>query len=105
MLQSHYQDTLTEAGCDEAGRGCLAGPVVAAAVILPKGFYHPDINDSKQLNEIQRNALVPVIKEHAIAWAISFCTPEEVDALNILRASFVAMHRAVRQLRPPPVCS
>lgn len=102
MLQSAYQFSLSEAGCDEAGRGCLAGPVVAAAVILPPDFQHPLLNDSKQLTEEQRDFLVPVIKEHAISWATGLCTPEEIDKINILKASFLAMHRAVERLQTSP---
>lgn len=102
MLQSCHQTELIEAGCDEAGRGCLAGPVVAAAVILPPDFYHPLLNDSKQLSEHTRNILAPVIRENAIAWAIGICDHKEIDKLNILRASFAAMHKAINQLSVRP---
>jgi ribonuclease HII len=91
-----------EAGCDEAGRGCLAGAVYAAAVILPPGFQNETLNDSKQLTEKQREALRPVIESEAIAWAIGIVTPEEIDRINILKASFLAMHRAVEQLKVKP---
>lgn len=91
-----------EAGCDEAGRGCLAGPVVAAAVILPADFHHPMLNDSKQLSESKRDALRPVIEREAVAWAVASVTPEEIDAINILQASFLAMHRALDALLVRP---
>ena len=84
-----------EAGCDEAGRGCLAGPVVAAAVILPDDFRHPWLNDSKQVTEARREALRPIIEQEALAWAVAACSPAEIDTLNILRASITAMHRAL----------
>ncbi len=102
MLEPFYQNVLIEAGCDEAGRGCLAGPVVAAAVILPKDFFHPLLNDSKQLSEANRNLLEPIIKENAIEWKIGICDNHEIDKINILKASFKAMHRALDQftLRP-----
>lgn len=87
-----------EAGCDEAGRGCLAGSVFAAAVILPNDFEHPLLNDSKQLSESQRNTLRVVIETSAIAWAVAAATPTEIDDINILNASFLAMHRAIEQL-------
>lgn len=102
MLQSYYQDELIEAGCDEAGRGCLAGPVVAAAVILPKNFFHPLLNDSKQLTEKERVLLAPIIKEAAIDWKIGICDNHEIDAINILKASFKAMHKAVDQMKKKP---
>lgn len=99
MLLSRYiDDDLRECGCDEAGRGCLAGPVYAAAVILPAGFSHPLLNDSKQLSEKQRYTLRPVIESEAIAWGIGIVSPQEIDEINILRASFLAMHRAIEQL-------
>jgi ribonuclease HII len=82
-------------GCDEAGRGCLAGPVYAAAVILPSGFNHPDLNDSKLLSKTKRNQLRPIIEKEALAWAVGFMTPKEIDTHNILRASFLSMHRAL----------
>ncbi len=91
-----------ESGTDEAGRGCLAGPVVAAAVILPDNFSHPLINDSKQLTERRRMELREVIKAQAVAWAIAMVSPEEIDRINILQASIEAMHRALAQLDPQP---
>ena len=91
-----------EAGCDEAGRGCLAGPVFAAAVILPKGFNHPLLNDSKQLSEKQRYAARQVVEQSALAWAVARVNPEEIDKINILNAAFLAMHRAIDQLNPAP---
>lgn len=93
-----------EAGCDEAGRGCLAGPVVAAAVILPDDFHHPWLNDSKQLTEKRREALRPIIEENATAWAVGICSPEEIDEINILNASILAMHRALDGLKVRPQC-
>lgn len=97
-----YQPGVLEAGCDEAGRGCLAGPVVAAAVILPESFDHPLLNDSKQLSQKQRDLLRPVIEAEAACWQVGIATVEEIDRLNILRASFLAMHRAIEGLRPSP---
>ncbi|MDH6535238.1 ribonuclease HII [Parabacteroides sp. 52] len=91
-----------EAGCDEAGRGCLAGAVFAAAVILPPDFSHEVLNDSKQLSEKKRYALRPEIEEKALAWAIGVVSPEEIDKINILKASFLAMHRAIDQLKVKP---
>ena len=91
-----------EAGTDEAGRGCLAGPVVAAAVILPENFTHPYLNDSKQLSERRRMELREVIKAEAVAWAIAMVSPAEIDEINILQASITAMHRALAQLTPQP---
>lgn len=91
-----------EAGTDEAGRGCLAGPVVAAAVILPDGFCHPYLNDSKQLTERRRMELRDIIKDEAVAWAVAMVSPGEIDKINILRASIEAMHRALAQLDPQP---
>ena len=102
MLQASFQDELIEAGCDEAGRGCLAGPVVAAAVILPKNFFHPLLNDSKQLTENERELLAPIIKAAAIDWKIGICDNHEIDAINILKASFKAMHKAVDQMKKKP---
>ncbi|MDX1937221.1 MAG: ribonuclease HII [Flavihumibacter sp.] len=102
MLQPFYQNRLLEAGCDEAGRGCYAGPVFAAAVILPKNFHHPLLNDSKQLSEAQRYLLRPIIETAAIAFAVAQCSVEEIDTLNILKASFTAMHKAIAQLNTPP---
>ena len=95
-------DGRIEAGCDEAGRGCLAGPVVAAAVILPPGFSNELLNDSKQLTERQRDQLRTVIEAEAVAWAVAFVSPEEIDQINILQASILAMHRAVNQLKVRP---
>ena len=91
-----------EAGVDEAGRGCLAGPVVAAAVILPPGFSHPLLNDSKQLTEKLRDQLRPVIESEAVAWSVGVASPEEIDEMNILRASFLAMNRAISRLKIIP---
>lgn len=91
-----------EAGCDEAGRGCLAGPVFAAAVILPPDFFHADLNDSKQLSEKQRNDLRRVIEANACSYAVASCSPQEIDTLNILWASVQAMHKALSQLSPVP---
>lgn len=102
MLLNCYQEELIEAGCDEAGRGCLAGPVVAAAVILPKDFYLEGLNDSKQLSHKQRDLLRPIIEEKALAWAVAMVDHEEIDKINILNASFLAMHRAVDQLKLRP---
>ncbi|WP_430813362.1 ribonuclease HII [Carboxylicivirga sp. RSCT41] len=101
-LLPYLNEQLIEAGCDEAGRGCLAGPVVAAAVILPKDFKHELLNDSKQLTEKQRQKLRPVIEQEAIAWAVSFVDHREIDEINILKASYVAMHRSVDQLTTKP---
>lgn len=98
MLKSFFQDTLIEAGCDEAGRGCLAGPVFAAAVILPKKFRHRVLNDSKQLTEKDRYELREVIMEKAIAWGVGQVDHEEIDRINIFQASFKAMHLALDQL-------
>lgn len=98
-LRAHFSPLgLMECGCDEAGRGCLAGPVVAAAVILPERFAHPLLNDSKQLSESQREHLRPIIEAEALSWGIGVCSPEEIDQLNILQASITAMHRAIDQL-------
>lgn len=102
MLMPYHQNSVPEAGCDEAGRGCLAGPVVAAAVILPDGFYHPLLNDSKQLSKEERELLRPIIEKEALAWAVAECSPKEIDKINILQASILAMHRAVEQLRIKP---
>ena len=93
---------LTEAGCDEAGRGCLAGAVYAAAVILPKDFRNELLNDSKQLTERQRYALRGAIQREALAWAVGVVSPQEIDQINILNASFLAMHRAIGQLKLRP---
>jgi len=102
MLPNCHQFNCLEAGCDEAGRGCLAGPVVAAAVILPDDFHHPWLNDSKQLTERRREALRPIIEKEAIAWAVAMCSPREIDEINILNASIEAMHRALDALRVTP---
>jgi ribonuclease HII len=101
LLPCHRAD-LREAGVDEAGRGCLAGPVTAGAVILPPDYHHPDLNDSKQLTARQRNRLRTVIEQDALAWAVAEASPAEIDALNILQASFLAMHRAVTALSLRP---
>ncbi len=101
-LLPYFNKDVIEAGCDEAGRGCLAGPVVAAAVILPEGFTNPMLNDSKQLTEKQREELRPFIEEQAIAWAVSFVDNNEIDKMNILKASITGMHRAVDQLKTKP---
>lgn len=101
-LLSFYQDELTEAGCDEAGRGCYAGPVYAAAVILPKDFYHPLLNDSKQVKEKDRNALRLIIEQEAIAFSVAKVEAAEIDRINILKASFKAMHLALDELKQKP---
>ena len=100
MLPFHTNSL--EAGLDEAGRGCLAGPVVAAAVILPEGFSHPLLNDSKQMSKKHRDELRAIIEEEAVAWAVEFVTPQEIDQLNILRASITAMQRATLNLEVTP---
>ena len=102
MLTPFYQEELIEAGCDEAGRGCYAGPVYAAAVILPIDFFHPLLNDSKQLSAKQRDALRPVIEKEAIAYAIASVSNAEIDQINILKASFKAMHLAIDKLKAVP---
>ena len=102
MLAGRYQFEFIEAGCDEAGRGCLAGPVFAAAVILPDGFDHPLLNDSKQLNEDVRYKLRDEIEQTAIAFAVASVDNIEIDQINILNASFLAMHRAIEQLSVIP---
>lgn len=102
MLNSNFSGFLLEAGTDEAGRGCLAGPVVAAAVILPKDFSHPLLNDSKQLSEKNRQLLKPIIEEKAIAYAVSFVFQDEVDKINVLQASITGMHRAIEALEVTP---
>ena len=102
MLQTHLQTLLVEAGCDEAGRGPLAGPVAAAAVILPPEWNHPLLNDSKQMSEKHRDQLRPLIECEAIAWAVEMVFPEEIDRINILNASFAAMSRAVARLNVTP---
>lgn len=102
MLLPYYQEKLTEAGCDEAGRGCYAGPVFAAAVILPKDFHHPLLNDSKQVKEKQRDMLRKIIEREAISWAVASVSSEEIDQINILKASYKAMHLAIDQLQKIP---
>lgn len=102
MLKSYFDIDLTEAGCDEAGRGCLAGPVYAAAVILPKNYKNKWLNDSKQLTDKDRYELRPEIEEKAISWAIGVVDNVEIDRINILKASFLAMHRAIDQLTTKP---
>lgn len=97
-----YKEGILEAGCDEAGRGCLAGPVVAAAVILPPDFDYGILNDSKKLSEKQRKYLRPLIEEGALAWAVEMVSNEEIDKVNILNASFLAMNRAVQKLKVKP---
>ena len=102
MLLPYYNIGVAEAGCDEAGRGCLAGPVYAAAVILPPDFQNELLNDSKQLAENQRYLLRPIIEKEAVAWAVGVVSAEEIDKINILNASFLAMHRALDQLKVRP---
>ena len=102
MLKSHFYEGLVEAGCDEAGRGCLAGSVYAAAVILPPDYHNDELNDSKQLSEKRRYALREVVMRDAVAWAVGEVTPEEIDKINILNASILAMHRALDQLKVRP---
>jgi len=97
-MLKHFPSDRIIAGCDEAGRGCLAGPVVAAAVILPKGFKNTILNDSKVLSEKKRDFLRPIIEKQAITWAIGIVSPAEIDKINILNASFLAMHRAIESL-------
>jgi len=101
-MKPFFQDLLIEAGCDEAGRGCLAGPVFAAAVILPKNFTHDTLTDSKKLSSKQRYLLRDEIKEKSVAWAVASCDNHEIDKINILKASVSAMHRAVQQLSVRP---
>lgn len=101
-LQLKHTPFLFEAGCDEAGRGCLAGPVVAAAVILPENFFHPLLNDSKQVTKSNRNLLRQFIEENAIEWAVGICSPKEIDKINILNASILAMHKALDLLKNRP---
>lgn len=102
MLASFFTEDLCEAGCDEAGRGCIAGPVVAAAVILPKHFSHPLLNDSKQLTEKDRNLLRPIIEKEALDFSVTFIDNHEIDLINILKASFKAMHQSVDKLKMRP---
>jgi ribonuclease HII len=102
MLKSCFYEDVIEAGCDEAGRGCLAGSVYAAAVILPKDYENSDINDSKQLSERKRYKLRELIQRDALAWAVGVVSPDEIDKINILNASILAMHRALDQLTLRP---
>ncbi len=102
VLINSFQENVSEAGCDEAGRGCYAGPVFAAAVILPKDFYHPLLNDSKQVKEKDREKLRVFIEEHAISFGVGIVSNEEIDQINILQASFKAMHLAIDQLNTRP---
>lgn len=102
MLKQYHTKGIIEAGCDEAGRGCLAGPVFAAAVILPPGFTNERLNDSKQLTEHERYSLRELIEREAVAWAVAECSPEEIDRMNILRCSIAAMQRALDKLAVRP---
>ena len=102
MLASHYYNGKVEAGCDEAGRGCLAGSVYAAAVIFPEDYQNDELNDSKQLTDKRRKQLREIIQRDAVAWAVGIVTPEEIDHINILNASILAMHRALDQLQVRP---
>lgn len=102
MLKKYFDKKLIEAGCDEAGRGCLAGPVHAAAVILPKNFKNKLLDDSKKLTDKQRKELRPIIEAEAIEWAVGIVSVDEIDEINILNASFLAMHRALDQLKTIP---
>ena len=102
MLKLNYSGFSLEAGTDEAGRGCLSGPVVAAAVILPEGFTHPFLNDSKQISEKKREELRPFIEENVLAFAVSFVWQQEVDKINVLQASITAMHRSINALKITP---
>lgn len=102
MLLPFYQEKLTEAGIDEAGRGCYAGPVFAAAVILPKDFFHPLLNDSKQLKEKERDLLRPIIEKESIAYAVATIGNDEIDSINILQATYKAMHSAISNLSQQP---
>jgi ribonuclease HII len=102
MLANRYQQDVLEAGVDEAGRGCYAGPVFAAAVILPIDFHHPLLNDSKKLSEKQRDLLRPIIEAESIAFAVASVSHTEIDRINILQASYKAMHKAINQLKPKP---
>ncbi len=102
MLKAYFNKKFTEAGCDEAGRGCLAGPVFAAAVILPKNYRNKWLNDSKKLSDKDRYELRPEIENKALVYAVAQVSHSEIDQINILNASFLAMHRAVEQLHPPP---
>lgn len=101
-LASFFREDLLEAGCDEAGRGCYAGPVCAAAVILPRGFNHPLLNDSKKMKAADRNILREIIEKEAVSFAVAMVSNEEIDQINILKASFLAMHRAIDKLNTSP---
>ena len=101
-LELNFSGHILEAGTDEAGRGCLSGPVVAAAVILPENFEHPLLNDSKKLTEKQRKLLLPIIEKEAIAFGVAFVYQQEIDEINILQASITAMHRAIDELKTIP---
>lgn len=102
MLLPYHKEGVAEAGCDEAGRGALAGPVYASAVILPPDFFHPLLNDSKQLKEKERDILREIIEREAIDWAVAWATPGEIDKINILKASILSMHRALDKLKIRP---
>jgi len=102
LLKNYFDKSKVEAGCDEAGRGCLAGPVYAAAVIMPHDFFHPFLTDSKLTTKAQRKVLRPIIEKEAISWAVARLTHKEIDKYNILNASFKAMHRAVKKLEVQP---
>ena len=102
VLQNYYKEKLIEAGCDEAGRGCYAGPVFAAAVILPKNFYHPLLNDSKQVKEKDRNILKLFIEQNALAYVVALIDNKEIDKINILQSSIKAMHKAIEKLSITP---
>lgn len=102
LLNTFSDDALAEAGCDEAGRGCYAGPVCAAAVILPRNFYHPLLNDSKLVTVANRNQLRSIIEQEAITWAVTMVSHEEIDCINILQATYLAMHKAIDGLSVKP---
>ena len=102
MLKEYYKEGVTEAGCDEAGRGCLAGSVYAAAVIFPAGYTNEELNDSKQLTDRRRKRLREIIERDALAWAVGIVTPEEIDHINIINDSILAMHRALDMLKVRP---
>ena len=102
MLEPYHTENSIEAGCDEAGRGCIAGPVFAAAVILPPDFYHPSLNDSKKLSHGTREKLRVIIEQEAVSFGVAKVDEREIDAINILRASILAMHKALEQLEPVP---
>ena len=102
MLEPYKYKEKLEAGCDEAGRGCIAGPVFASAVILPNDFHHPLLNDSKQISKKARETLRPIIEKEAISWSVAKINPKEIDQINILNASFKAMHKAIDKLKMAP---